>query len=243
MSAPGFFTTDREYRLPHPAVSLRIIMVTHAALTKAFELLRAEMPGGFHLATAKEDEITLRLLMILEDRLLRTREVAGFDRRRFGNVVRAPEISNYDGTHPSKKPDMVFFLLKREHFPIRSSQDGLFAECKPVDDDHSIGQHYCDRGIVRFVQGDYAWAMQDGMMIAYVRGERTIAGNLAPVMATEPRQTALGYPTPPLAVSTSSASGSGEQLHSTVHSRPFDWPNGQGPACKIRLFHSWHGCP
>ena len=171
MNATGFFTESRQHRLPHPAVSVRIILTTHAALLKAFELLRTDPPNGFNLATAKEDEITRQLHGLLEDRLLATKEVEGFNRRRIKNVVRAPEISNYDGTHPAKKPDLVLFLLNREHLSTRSSQDGIFAECKPVDNDHSIGAHYCDRGIVRFIQGDYAWAMQDGMLIAYVRGD------------------------------------------------------------------------
>ena len=46
-----------------------------------------------------------------------------------------------------------------------------FGGNKPVDDDHATGTHYCDSGINRFVNGDYAWAMQEGMMVAYVRGE------------------------------------------------------------------------
>lgn len=39
------------------------------------------------------------------------------------------------------------FLMKREHLSVRPSQDALFAECKPVDDDHPIGGDYCDKGI------------------------------------------------------------------------------------------------
>lgn len=242
MSTPGFFTAIPEYSLPHPAVPLRIILTTHAALIKAFTLLRIDPPDGFRLGTAKEDEITRHLHGILEDRLLTTKEVEGFDRRRIRNVVRAPEISNYDGTHPAKKPDLVLFLLKREHLSTRSSQDGVFAECKPVDDDHAIGMHYCDRGISRFVHGDYAWAMQDGMMIAYVRGERTIGEDLSNALAATARHAVLGSPDPPVAVDNSGGPTRREPLSSTVHRRSFLWPGGQGSACEIRLFHSWHAC-
>jgi hypothetical protein len=234
MSGTGFFTSVPLHRLPHPAVPMRLILATHAALSFAFDILRAE---GFKLAEAKEDDITRRVQALLEDRLLGSREVAGFDRRRFRNVVRAPEISNHDGTHPAKKPDLVLFLLRRERQGAKPSQDGLFAECKPIDDSHPIGQHYCDQGIARFVKGEYGWSMQDGLMIGYVRGERTLAQSLAPVIAVNPRHGRLGSPGPPVEVP-----GKGSnRLHQTVHARNFSWEHGH-PACPIRLCHSWHIC-
>lgn len=236
----GFFVADPDYRLPHPHIPLRLILVIHLALTKAFELLRSQPPIGFVLSTAKEDEITVELYRVLEDRLLDAGAVAGFDRRRFRNLVRAPEVPNYDGSHPAKKPDLVAFLMKREHFSVRPSQDALFAECKPVDDAHLIGKHYCDGGIQRFVNGEYAWAMQEGMMIAYVRGGRTIDTHLAPVLASGNRQATLGAPRAPAVVSP--ALGSGEALQFTIHQRSFPWPGGHGKACEIQIFHSWHRC-
>lgn len=240
MSTPGFFVADPDYGLPHPKIPLRLILVAHLALTRAFELLRAQPPVGIVLSTAKEDEITLELYRLLEDRLLGTGAVAGFDRRRFRNVVRAPEIPNYDGTHPAKKPDLVAFLMEREHLSVRPSQDALFAECKPVDDAHPIGKHYCDSGIQRFVNGEYAWAMQEGMMIAYVRGGRTINTHLAPVLASGNRQAALGAPGAPAVVSPTV--GVGEPLQFTIHQRSFPWPRRYGKASAIQVFHSWHHC-
>jgi len=237
---PGFFVAEPDYRLPHPAIPLRVILVTHLALKAAFELLRSEPPARFVLSRAKEDEITLALYRILEDRLLDTKAVAGFDRRRFRNIVRAPEIPNYDGTHPAKKPDLVAFLMKREHLSVRPSQDALFAECKPVDDTHQVGGDYCDSGIGRFISGDYAWAMQEGIMIAYVRGDRTIHTHLKTVLASERRHTALGFPSVPTAVRSTLASD--EPLQFTIHERSFLWPKGHGRACKIVIFHSWHRC-
>lgn len=237
MSRSGFFTTGLLHRFPHPAVPVRLILATHAALTLAFKILRTDPPEGFRLEDAGEDEITRVLKDILEDHLLDNGEVAGFDRRRFRNVVRAPEISNYDGSHPAKKPDLVLFLLRREHRNVRSSQDGIFAECKPVDDSHAIGQHYCDKGIARFVDGDYAWSMQDGLMVGYVRGTRTLLQNLSPVIAVNPRHEKLGSPLAPAEVQ----GGEPHPLHTTEHGRRFSWANGQ-PACRIKLYHSWHCC-
>jgi hypothetical protein len=242
MSVPGFFTAITPYQLPHPRVSMRVILTTHLALVKAFELLRADPPSGFLLPTAKEDEITRELHWIMENRLLRTHEVPGFDTRRIKNVVRAPEVTNHDGQHPAKRPDLVLFLLKRESLPIVSSHDGIFAECKPVDDQHPIGGHYCDGGITRFINGDYAWAMQEGIVIAYVRGGRTISKDLAPVLASEKCHSRLGSPDAPVVVAGSRKSDKSEALYSTRHQRCFNWPDGRGNACEIHIFHSWHEC-
>jgi hypothetical protein len=237
---PGFFVADPDYALPHPHIPLRLILVMHFALEKAFALLRSQPPVGLSLATAKEDEITLELYRILEDRFLGAGVVAGFDRRRFRNVVRAPEVPNYDGTHPAKKPDLVAFLLKRDHLGVRPSQDALFAECKPVDAAHPIAKHYCEGGIQRFVDGEYGWAMQEGMMIAYVRGPRTIRTHLAPVLAAADQQSTLGAPPAPEPVSP--AVGNAEPLQFTLHERLFMWPGGHGRACTMQIFHSWHLC-
>lgn len=237
MSGSGFFTTFPPRQLPHPVVPLRIILAAHAALTKAFEILHSSPPEGFRLENALEDAITRQLHGLLEDRFLSTNEVNGFDRRRIRNVVRAPEISNHDGSHPAKKPDLVLFLLRRERYSVQASQDALFAECKPVDDTHAIGTHYCDQGIMRFINGEYAWAMQDGLMVAYVRGNRTISSALSPALAARDRHARLGSPALPAIVFTEE----GTPLHRTEHARNFLWTSGQR-ACSISLYHSWHTC-
>ena len=241
MSVTGFFTVIPDYRLPHPRVPLRVILTTHRAFVRGFELLRSNPPEGFGLAHATEDEITRQLHWIMENRLLRSREVEGFDRRRFRTIIRAPEVTNYDGMHPAKKPD-VLFLLERESLSILPSHDGLFAECKPVDDDHRIGRHYCDGGIKRFVNGDYAWTMQEGMVVAYVRGGRTIGKDLSQVLASDRRHVEMGSPTAPVAVGAVRSATNRVALHATLHQRRFSWPDGHGPACAIRIFHSWHDC-
>jgi hypothetical protein len=237
MKVRGFFTAFRQQpRFPHSPVPLRLILATHLAVTRAFQILKSE---GFVFAKAKEDDITRALHSVMENRLLRSKEVPGFDIRRIKNVVRAPEVANYDNKHPAKKPDLVLFLLRHERMSASHSLDAVFAECKPVDDDHSIGKHYCDRGIRRFIDGDYAWTMQEGMVIAYVRGGRTIAKDLAPVLASNRRNAELGSCGPPVIIHSTQG---GEPLHSTLHRRPFVWPAEAGPACDILIFHSWHNC-
>ena len=94
----------------------------------------------------------------------------------------------------------------------------------------------------RFVDGEYASAMQDGLMVGYVRGGRTIAKDLTPVLTDPARQARLGFPSSPDRVLTSTSQDQVEPLQVTTHRRNFQWPGDQGPACEIQLFHSWHEC-
>ena len=134
------------------------------------------------------------LQSILENRLRQKGEVPGFDERLFRKVWRAPEFTNVDGRHPAKKPDLVFELV-RDEMLVLSTHDALFVECKLVGNTHPVGTKYCNKGISRFIEGDYGWAMQEGMMLAYARHGYTLAGNLAKVLVSEPYHTGLGQPT------------------------------------------------
>jgi hypothetical protein len=242
MSVPGFFSRGISVRLPHPRVDDRVILKVHETIIRAFELLRAEPPKGFMLSSALEDDITRQLEWILENRLRHHGEVPGFDSRSFGKITRANELTNYNGTHLAKKPDLVFDLKRDALRDLLHTHDALFVECKPVDKKHPIRSDYCDAGLRRFIDGDYAWTMQEGMMVAYVRDGRTIAKSLVPELAKRARQGDLGRPTSPSPLSRSRPSKTAEALHVTVHERAFAWSGGQGRACPIRMFHSWHAC-
>lgn len=239
MSAPGFFTGGMTFELPHPAINPRLILIVHAVVERGLELLRTDPPEGFDLRTANEDVITFQLQWVIENRLRRKNEVSGFNRRSFGRVWREPKVTNFDGKHPDKMPDLVFDL-NRDSLPILGTQDGLFVECKPVDDAHAAGEHYCDRGLRRFVNGDYAWTMQEGMMVAYVRDGRSIGKSLLP--ALHGRRKALKIVADPSPIDGSRASKGAEILYASTHARGFPWPDGRGSACDIRIFHAWYSC-
>jgi len=239
MSVSGFFTEGIRFELPHPPINARLIVIAHAVVERGLELLRSDPPEGFDLRTAEEDAITHQLQLVIENRLRRSHEVRGFDRRNFGRVWREPKVANFDGKHPDKMPDLVFDL-KRDSLTILGTQDGLFVECKPVDGAHAAGEHYCDKGLRRFVNGDYAWTMQEAMMVAYVRDGRSIAKSLLPALV--PRRVALKILADPTPVGGGRVSNKAEILHASTHARGFPWPAGCGSACDIRIFHSWHSC-
>jgi hypothetical protein len=238
----NFFTRRPTTRfvVPHAALGERWLLVVHAAVTAAFTLIRRR---GFDLRNAGENAITNKLEDVLRNDLLNRGTVEGFDRLFFGPVTRGSEVENYNGEKTSKKPDLIFHL-QRENVLWDQRQDALFTECKPVDRAHSLAANYCavgtDRaGVQRFVIGDYAWAMQEAMLIGYVRDAFKVHPHLAASLADPQRHKSLGSPTPP--VSLLPHSEGAKSLYHTRHQRLFTWLNGQA-ATEITLYHSWHDC-
>ena len=226
--AVGYFTQGIEFELPHPPIQQRTILLLCNVIKRAWQLLVENPPACFHLNSANEDDITLELVDIIENRLRKNGEVDGFDHALFGKVEREPKISNFDKKHPDKMPD-IYFDLKREQYPILSNQDGLFVECKPIDRKHPILSCYCNLGLVRFVNGDYAWAMQDALMVGYVTGHYSFE-KLASVL--DDGNNAF--------LNTSNHSEVDEySIYRSSHAREFEWPESRGQACQVTVSHLW----
>lgn len=240
----GFFTLGVRpdlYHLPHPRLGLPVILLIRRVLLRAFELLREQ---GFNLAVATQDEVTAALRSTIENRPRQTGEVSGFNKRYFDFVVRQGQWQNFNGTVLTKTPDLFFKLRDDENARDRvlSEFDGLFIEAKPMDSTHPAGSKYCDDGLIRFVRGDYAWAMPEAMMLAYTRDDRTILGHLIPAMGEADRMISLATIHLPQACRVTAASDcpEAEAVHISHHRRNFQWPHGKGSATDITVYHLWH---
>ncbi len=245
-SGTGFFTLGvppEGYRLPHPKLGLPVILLIRRVLLRAFEILRER---SFNLAAASEDQVTAALRSAIENNLRQSGEVRGFSKKTYEFMVRQGQWQNFNGTVLTKTPDLFFKLRDDEgdRGAVLSEFDGVFIEAKPVDSTHPAGSKYCDDGLIRFVSGDYAWAMQEAMMLAYARNSRTIAGNLLPAMSESERLASLKTKVAPTAssVTTAAATPHAETVHISKHVRGFTWPDGKGTACDITVYHLWHDC-
>lgn len=225
--AVGFFTQDIEFTLPHPPIPQRTILLICKVIRKAWQLLAENPPTDFILHTEKEDTVTQMLVEIIENRLRKNGDVDGFDSARFGRVVREPKITNFNKVHPDKMPD-IFFDLKREKAPVLSDQDGLFVECKPIDGDHPLFSCYCQKGLIRFVKGDYAWAMQEALMVGYVTGHYSYE-KLAAVLNKNDSAN----------LKTNNHSEIVPSIYRSNHDREFEWQGNSGHACQISVSHLW----
>ncbi len=242
----GFFTLGvppERYQLPHPRLGLPVILLIRRVLIRALELLRQDNSG---IAKAGEDGVTAALRSIIESRLRQSGEVSGFNKRTYEVVIRQGQFANFDGTRLGKEPDLFFKLRDddNQRGAVLSEFDALFVECKPVDATHPVGSKYCDDGLIRFVRGDYAWAMQEGMMLAYARNRRTIAEHLIPSMEETARMNFLHTLELPAAATSTAAAATdtAEAIHISRHKRPFPWLHGKGQATDITIYHLWHDC-
>ncbi len=227
--AVGFFTHGIEYTLPHPQIPERTILLLCKVIKRAWQLLEEMSPSDFILQSADEDTITQVLVdEIIESRLRKSGEVDGFNCALFGKVIREPKITNFDKKHPDKMPD-IFFDLKRDRLPILSNQDGLFVECKPVDRKHHIWSCYCKKGLIRFINGDYAWAMQDALMVGYVKAPYSFK-KLASVF-NDKKSAVLN--------TTNHSEVDEYAIYRSSHKREFNWLKGRGQACPIVISHLW----
>ncbi len=233
--------SPEDYDLPHPHIELPVILLIRRVLLRAFELLLEQ--GS--LATKKEDEITTALRGIVENDLRQKGSVRGFNCRTYETVIRGGEVANYTLKKLKKSPDLCFKLCSDEEETPRvlSVHDALFVECKPIDKTHAVGKHYCGLGLLRFVDGDYAWAMQESLMLGYTR-DRTITQHLIPEMNKAERLEQLKTTEPPrqLEVRGAEARGKAEALYVSRHQRGFPWVADKGAATDIRIYHLWHDC-
>lgn len=240
---PTFFTRHTpRFKLPHDLIGVRWILVAHLAVTRAFELIREEQ---WLLTSRLENDVTIKLEDVLNNQVRNRGEVHGFDSGFFGKVRRV-EIVNYDGTKKAKKPDLCFDLQREDRTDLDQLQDALFAECKPVDNKHRLSAHYCAvekdcTGIERYIIGDYAWAMEEGLMIGYVRDGYQIHPHLADALTEELKKIRLGSPTPLQAIEVTDAKGENTIVYHTTHERTFAWRDNRH-ATPITLYHSWHDC-
>jgi hypothetical protein len=236
MSLNLFEETSDGIRLPHPPISLRSLLVIESALCEAWRLVRNKPRGTFNLSTAEEDSITLELHERLYDDVFDKNVIPGFDRGIFASVAREPKTRNFDGTHPDKMPDLFVQFVDRPP-GVMYSQHGVFIECKPVDGTHTGGSHYCDKGLIRFIRGDYAWTMTNALMVGYARNGYTVLPKLSNALAsrTETIPTLDG----PQPCEHSKAGKMNEVIYVSRHKRTFKYVETGKGAPPITIRHLW----
>jgi hypothetical protein len=185
--------------LPLHQEHLRVIL---DALSTAWADLRER-----HAPTLfQEDEPAINALM--ETRLLALLDQDPLWAQMVRAVARGRETMSFDGAHLEKRPDLsVYLTCRNPAFP-------LSVECKIIDEANGkTGKFYCEKGVSRFLTGEYAWAAKEAVMVGYVRDKSTIASTLAPLFiaaisggahpyASEGALSSVGVPPPDLANST-----------------------------------------
>jgi len=232
-------------RLPHPSIPIHLLLIVEQALAEAWKRLKRKPPAGFNIATAHEDVVTFQLLQVLVNDIYGKRRVPGFTRETFARPEREPKVASFDQASLDKMPDLRIDLVDRPNVTLLTD-DGLFIECKPIDGSHAVPGHYCRRGVRRFVAGEYAWAMSEAMMVAYVApgylGTRAapLASLHAGLLASQ-QAAADEYATAELPAACPHATSRTANVvaWTTRHRRQFKYLQTGGPAPDILLRHLW----
>ena len=215
-------------QLPLPAIAEVHLEILAEGLHRAFSDIREAAPCT--VASGSEAEVTA----LMESRLNRLIEQDSFWGQLVLCVARGRESISFDGSHLEKRPDLSIYLSNRTRgFP-------LVTEAKIVDSAKSktIGL-YCNNGLRRYVDGEYAWGSREAFMIAYVRDGSSIDGKLRPYLSSAMARNPPGYlvERPPVPV------GSGfSDLASSRHGRDFVYsirrPHTHKPG-PISVWHLW----
>lgn len=221
---------------PYPAFGLLEIAAVDQALRIAWrELVAMQNSRGIDLDIAGEVEISEHLADVLDT--LSAARPAALPKAYLDNFVvahRETSLINYSGKSISKQPDLTIQPRVQPRPGIKARLRCLFVEAK-IYDPVRTAANYVRTGLVRFVNGDYAWAMPQGFMIAYVRGALVDATTqLTAFFKRKNNATELlvvGMPT------ASAATTSPPRLVQTTHRR--EWPTARFLPGDIIVFHLW----
>lgn len=225
--AEGFAQIDaltRGVRLPVKAMRPEHLRILAAGIREAWQQVKTTQP----VWSVTSAEASLNLFM--ESELNRLRRTNPVWRTFVSQVTRSSESASFDGTLIEKRPDLALHLSDGGRpFPV-------VVECKLIDaaGDKTVGL-YCRQGIDRFVKGDYAWAVTESFMLAYVRDGSDLDQCLfAFLSSADAGRQSYGL----VATPDRDSSGSGV----SVHSRAFKYPTKAAPEDDpgpISLWHLW----
>ena len=216
----------RGQRLPLPAVETTHLEIIAESLSRAFHDVQIKHP--VQVASGSEAEVTA----LLEARLNAMCEQAPLWRQLVLCAVRGKESVSFDGSHIEKRPDLSLYLSSRaRNFP-------LIVEAKILDTATAKTiTLYCDKGLRRFLEGEYAWAAQEAFMVAYVRDGSSIAGRLTPLLTHDMSQAAPNYAVQTLPKAIGTLKG---DLASSRHARSFTYIHQAPPLHSPGAMAIWH---
>ncbi|MBY5700925.1 hypothetical protein [Rhizobium leguminosarum] len=212
----------RGHDLPQPALSKTIIRAILDVLSESWaeicsrypdDVRRPEVDVSAHLA------IEFSRRCAVDNRLKRT----------VAKAIPAPEMLNFDGSSLQKRPDVTI------QWRVGMRLSPLIVECKLIDAAERKGiDLYSSRGILRFIDGTYAWSEQEAVMVAFVRDNSKV-GALTPHLKLEGHQERYSVQEMPVHLVDERSRG----IATTRHGRNFLYPLRSAVPGPITLWHLW----
>lgn len=223
---------------PGPVARIPEFLMTAVenVLSKAWHILLEDVrQGSFSICDSTEDQITERFHLILGEL-----DAVGDDAVQglsdLQSPVREGSIRNFNGAHLDKQPDLAFRPKRGLISSGNSVPTAIFIECKPIDARHPVPSTYCREGLIRFVNGDYAWGVDRAMMVGYVRNICTLPGGLSAALGDP---TMAGQMQLVEQLENSPNTNSENPVCQSRHMRLFTLPGNDGPVGPITVNHLW----
>jgi len=219
------------------AVHIGVIKVVAEAIRHAWDVIHSD-PSKHLVPKAPgapdEDRYTDAICQILDQMLSNDPpSVEGFTSDMFQSVSRSESASNFSGQNLNKQPDILIRLAEGPLIDARRFV-GIYVEAKIVSMSHSISK-YTNKGLRRFVVGEYSWAMQEGMMISYQRIKHRPIAHLAEALKNDTNLASIANEEGCFLDQTS------HKLAGTAcskHQRTWNYVGGGSPG-EIRVWHLW----
>lgn len=231
-----FATLGQPPRLepPYPSWPKRLVAAIENALRTAGERIVVSHSRAEILAA---DENDLSNWLQRELWQLLNEAADGFSHAVFQKPERGAEVENHDGKSISMKPDLRF--IRCGDLGVDDDRhNAWFCECKILDAGHDRND-YVHLGMMRFVEGAYAWAMPAAQMIAYVRHSAAEGWSPAAKLPTYMEGVKPSAGKTHAAVSAMlGCRAEADGILVTEHGRSFLLRNGNAPGA-IALRHLW----
>jgi hypothetical protein len=219
----------------HPPFEKRLLRVIEKAIRRAWARLLEDPGKSATLLSGGEVDISDLLREALNDlREVRKGGVQGFSYNVFEHPHLGAEMPRR--AKGVRKPDLIFMLSGRPRPGIVNRMgDAIYVECKIVETGtgKTVGA-YCDSGLIRFVNGDYAAWMREGMMLGYIRNDLVLPGNLARALVTKARKKKLACDG---TLTLCDLSLDKPRVYISVHKR--SWKHEEGKPGPITVRHLW----
>jgi hypothetical protein len=208
-----------------------ILGVDIYAISQGLKLAWVNVCKLHPVGTMSEPDITRKLYDELETILDDGNKIPRFNSDNF-SLNREGKYPSWNGEFVDKEPD-----LNLHPKTAKKQSERLFIECKLIDTDNKKEVSlYVNHGVRRFVDGEYAWRMPQGMMLAYVRDGQTLPSALTTCFRNMKGD--VGKRCQPLA-GVNSVTSHEQDLHKSTHSRAELFFSDNTPFPDIDVYHLW----
>ena len=157
---------------PYPPFDEVLIRVVVKAIRMAWIQIALEehqAPVG-----TERDEVALNYAMTEKINEIRSStKIPGFTSKVFETVVVDAPTKDFTGNRINSRPDITIRLQNIRPGVANPTIDAIFIECKRLRQVSNFGKYFSS-GMDKFLQGQYAWAVSQAIMIGYVETSRKL---------------------------------------------------------------------